>query len=48
MTVESGRLVLVPVPDSKVPSLAELLEQITDENRHVEIGTGEPRGNETW
>ena len=48
MTVESGRLVLVPVPDSRVPSLAELLEQITDENRHIEIGTGEPRGHETW
>ncbi len=48
MTVESGRIVLVPVPDSRVPSLAELLEKITEENRHTEVGTGEPSGNETW
>ncbi len=48
MTVESGRLVLVPVPDSTVPTLAELMERVTDDNRHTEIGTGEPLGNEAW
>ena len=48
MTVESGRLVLVPVPDSTVPTLAEILERVTDENRHAEIGTGEPLGREAW
>jgi antitoxin MazE len=48
MTVESGRLVLVPVPDSTVPTLAELIERVTDENRHTEIWTGAPRGNEAW
>jgi antitoxin MazE len=48
MTVESGRLVLVPVPDSTIPTLAELLEQVTDENLHAEIGTGQPLGNEAW
>jgi antitoxin MazE len=48
MTIESGQLVLVPVPDPTVPTLAELLEQVTDENRHTEIGTGEPLGNEAW
>jgi antitoxin component of MazEF toxin-antitoxin module len=48
MTIESGRLVLVAVPDPTVPALAELLEQVTDENRHTEIGTGEPLGYEAW
>jgi antitoxin MazE len=47
MTVESGRLILVPI-DSNVPTLSELLEQITDENLHTEVGTGQPVGNEAW
>jgi len=46
MTVEYGRLVLEPVPDPTVPTLAELIERVTEENRHTEIGTGEPLGNE--
>jgi antitoxin MazE len=48
MSVESGRLILVPIPDSNIPTLAELIERVTDENQYVEIGTGEPRGNEAW
>ena len=29
-------------------NLSELLEQVTDENLHGEIGTGEPVGAEAW
>lgn len=28
--------------------LADLLAQITDENRHDEVDSGEPTGNEVW
>ncbi len=45
MTLDAGRLVLVPI-DS--PNLSELLEQVTDENLHGEVGTGEPVGAEAW
>ena len=48
MTVDSGRLILVPVEDSSVPTLSELLDQISDENKHTEVETGQPVGNETW
>ena len=48
MTVDSGRLILVPVEDSTVPTLSELLDQISDENKHTEVETGQPVGNETW
>lgn len=48
MTVESGRLVLVPVRESTVPTLTQLIERVTDENRHTDIGTGEPLGHEAW
>jgi antitoxin MazE len=47
MTVDSGRLILVPI-ETTVPTLSELLEQVTDGNRHTEIGTGPPVGSETW
>ena len=48
MTVESGRLVLMPIPDPTIPTLAELLEQVTDENCHREVGTGDPLDHEAW
>ena len=48
MTVDSGRLILVPIEDSSVPTLNELLDQISDENQHTEVETGQPVGNETW
>jgi antitoxin component of MazEF toxin-antitoxin module len=47
MTVESGRLILVPI-DSDIPTLQELLEQITDDNLHTEVGTEHPVGDEAW
>jgi antitoxin MazE len=39
LTVRSGRLVIVPAEISI--TLESLVEQITDENRHDEIGTGQ-------
>lgn len=48
MTIDSGRLILVPIEDSPVPTLSELLDQISEENRHTEVQTGQPVGNETW
>jgi antitoxin MazE len=48
MTVDSGRLILVPIEDSSVPTLSELLDQVSEENKHTEVETGQPVGNETW
>ncbi len=48
MTLDSGRLILVPIEDSRVPTLSELLDQVSDENKHTEVETGRPVGNETW
>jgi len=48
MTLDSGRLILVPIEDSRVPTLSELLDQVSDENKHTEVETGHPVGNETW
>jgi antitoxin MazE len=48
MTVDSGRLILVPIEDSSVPTLSELLDRVSDENKHTEVETGQPVGNEAW
>jgi antitoxin MazE len=48
MTVDSGRMILVPIEDSSVPTLSELLDQVSEENKHTEVETGQPVGNETW
>jgi antitoxin MazE len=46
LTIEAGKLVVAPL--SKVPEfdLDALVAQITDENRHREIGTGPALGGE--
>jgi antitoxin MazE len=46
LTVKSGKLVIVSA--EPVLPLESLVEQITDENRHDEIGTGRRVGNEVW
>lgn len=40
-----GSLLVTP---SSVPSLEDLLEQVTEENLHGEIETGPPVGREIW
>lgn len=47
VSVRSGKLVVVPVVDKEL-TLDALVDQITPKNRHDEIGTGEPVGNEVW
>jgi len=47
LSVEDGRIVLLPVVEPKV-SLAQLLEGVTEENRHQEVDTGSAMGGEVW
>jgi antitoxin MazE len=46
LTIRSGKLVIVPAEPAI--TLESLVEQITDENRHDEIETGNLVGNEVW
>ena len=44
---ENGRLV-VTKPGEPTYDIEEMIASITDENRHAEISTGRPVGNEVW
>ncbi|MGI9147973.1 MAG: AbrB/MazE/SpoVT family DNA-binding domain-containing protein [Chloroflexota bacterium] len=48
MKIDAGRLILVPIQDAPVPTLTQLLDQVTDQNRHAEVMTGPPMGDEIW
>lgn len=47
LRVEAGGLAVSPVVDEE-PTLAELVAQITEENRHELIDFGRPVGKEVW
>jgi antitoxin MazE len=47
LSVRNGKLVVVPVIEPDL-SLDDLVKRITPRNRHAEIETGEPVGNEAW
>lgn len=47
LIVEEGRLIIMPLAEPK-PTLADLLAQVTAENRHDEVETGTAVGNEVW
>ena len=47
MARHRGKFVVVPVPEPEV-TLENLVALITPENRHDEVETGEPVGNEIW
>lgn len=47
MTLVEGKLVIVSVA-GEVPSLEELVREITPENRHNEAGWGAVVGREAW
>lgn len=47
VSVRNGKLVVVAVEEAEY-TLAELVAQITSENRHTETDTGKPVGNEIW
>ncbi|MDR9855795.1 AbrB/MazE/SpoVT family DNA-binding domain-containing protein [Paenibacillus sp. VCA1] len=44
LDVENGHLVIKP----KSTTLGELLAQVTPENLHEEVSTGDPKGREAW
>jgi antitoxin MazE len=46
ITVENGKIILSPSP--KEFSLKELLKNITNENIHSEVSTGDHMGGEIW
>lgn len=45
VTVEPGRIVLEPIGEYRY-ELSDLVDAITPENVHGEVGTGAPRGRE--
>ncbi len=47
VTVRNGKLMVAPLAEPGV-SLEELVRQITKRNRHHEVETGGPIGNEVW
>ena len=47
VTGRNGKRVVVPILEPVI-SLENLVEQITPQNRHAEIETGESVGNEVW
>ena len=46
LSLDGDRLVIRP--RRRELSLSELLAQVTDENIHAEVATGEPTGREVW
>ena len=47
LSIENGRLIIVPIAKDDL-KLDKLLEQITPQNLHGELGTGKPVGGEVW
>lgn len=47
IVLKNGKIIVTD-PDEPYYTLEELLEGITEENRHPEISTGRPVGNEVW
>ena len=48
ISIVEGKLVVTPLNEPKIYSLDNLLSQITEENRHHEVDTGDAVGNEVW
>jgi antitoxin MazE len=47
VTVRAGKLLVVPLQERDL-TLDSLVDQITESNRHGEVGTRESIGNEIW
>lgn len=45
---EEGGVITIRSLTPKEYALDELVGEITDENRHEEVDTGDPVGNEVW
>jgi len=48
LTVENGALVVKVLKKRRRYTLENLIDGITEENRHAEADWGKPRGNEVW
>ena len=47
ISLVDGKLVIVPATEMEF-NLEHLIAGITEENRHHEVDTGQPIGNEVW
>lgn len=47
LTVANGKIVIDPHPEPEY-RLEDLLKRVTKQNRHAEVETGEPVGQEMW
>jgi antitoxin MazE len=47
ITLRNGKIVVAPLREREL-TLEQLAEQITPQNRHTEIETGEAVGHEVW
>ncbi len=47
ISLVQGNIVILPVKEPQ-PTLAELLAEVTEENRHSEVDTGPAVGREVW
>lgn len=47
LSASKGQLIVRPIRQRRY-ELQDLLVDITEENLHAEISTGEPRGRESW
>ncbi len=47
LSLSDGKLIVTPISEEKY-SLAQLLDEITNENIHGEIDTGDAVGKEIW
>jgi antitoxin MazE len=47
LTIDDGRLVITPSPVGPY-SLSELLDGVTEDNRHDAVESGAPQGREVW
>ena len=45
VSIEEGKITIFPVREPRL-TLADLLDQVTDENRHLEVDWGPPVGRE--
>jgi antitoxin MazE len=48
ISIIEGNLVVVPLVEAPSYVLDDLLSQITEENLHGEVETGDPVGQEVW
>jgi antitoxin MazE len=48
LTLDHGKLLVVPVVDASVYDVAELAAAINDDNNYTDVDFGRPMGSEIW